>query len=128
MARSSSLNVETQEAIVARVAKRFEAFLKEEVDLDALLQAENKSGRFWLVELWLEKREFFKEFMAEVFFVGLFLLSFEFFHRALALTSLEPNQIQLLNKTHFYFNYGSLVILSFGFVITVVKSFLTRSQ
>lgn len=81
---------------------------------------------YWYIELWQEKRELFKEFMGEVGLVGLFLLSFEVFHRALGMTSLEADQVELLNKTHFYLHYGSLVILSFGFIITVLKSLFRK--
>ena len=113
------------------MVKRFEELNN---DLALLAQEKPRAGesvvagdepevpQYWFVELWHEKREFFKEFVGEVFLVGLFLLSFEIFHRALGFTSLEPDQIELLNKTHFYLHYGSLVILSFGFIITVLKS------
>lgn len=78
--------------------------------------------RLWFVELWFEKRELFKEFMGEAFFIGVMLAILEIVHRLILRTSLEPQQISLLSKTHFYMTFGSLVILSLGFIITLLKS------
>jgi len=84
--------------------------------------------RWWFIELWFEKRELFKEFMGEVFFIISMLVALDVIHRLIATTTLEPYQITLLSKAHFYITFASLGILSFGFIITIAKSLRGKAR
>jgi len=84
--------------------------------------------RWWFIELWFEKRELFKEFVGEAFFIASMLVALDIIHRLIATTTLEPYQVALLSKAHFYMSFASLGILSLGFIITLMKSLRGKTQ
>jgi hypothetical protein len=94
---------------------------KEEIGISKEKTSAPDSRRFWLVEVWFEKRDIFKEFVADIVFFGVFLGSLDVFHRLITRTSLDPEQILLLNKTHFYLGYFGLLIFGLAFIITIVR-------
>lgn len=65
---------------------------------------------WWWVELWSEKRELFKEAVAHLLVFSGLLGSLEVAHRLLATSTLPSEEINLLNKVHFYMSAIILVI------------------
>lgn len=76
---------------------------------------------WWWVELWYEKRELFKEAVAHLLLFSGLLGSLEIAHRLLATSTLPSEEINLLNKVHFYMSAIILVIFAFSFIIKVLK-------
>lgn len=80
-------------------------------------------GKTWFwVELWYEKRELFKDAVAHLLLFAGLLGSLEVAHRLLATSTLPVEEINLLNKVHFYMSAIILVIFAFSFIIKVLKS------
>jgi hypothetical protein len=84
---------------------------------------------WWWVELWSDKRELVKEAVAHfLLFAGL-LGSLEAAHRLLKWSTLPPEELNILNKVHFYMYAIILVIFAFSLIIKVLKSeFSTREK
>jgi hypothetical protein len=81
-----------------------------------------RSKSWWWIELWHEKRELFKEAVAHLLLFSGLLGSLEVAHRLLATSTLPVEEIDLLNKVHFYMSAIILVIFAFSFIIKVLKS------
>lgn len=78
--------------------------------------------RFWLVELWVENRELFKEFVKHALLLILLLASLESLNRLLRLSSLAPHELNLFGKLHFYMSAMILFIFALSFIIKVLES------
>lgn len=76
--------------------------------------------RFWVIELWEENREVFKELVKHILIFGVFIASLSGIHHLLKLSSLPENELGLLNKLHFYAYVIALVIFAGSFIIKVV--------
>ena len=77
--------------------------------------------RFWLIELWIENRELFKEFVKHAIFFLLLLTSLESFHRLMNLSSLDPQELKLFGKLHFYMSTMLLLLFALSFIMRVLK-------
>lgn len=86
------------------------------------MDKEHQAKRFWLIELWIENRELFKDFVRHIVSFLLFLTSLEGLHRLLKLSTLSPHELNLLSRLHFYMNLIILLVFAFSFIITVLKS------
>jgi ABC-type bacteriocin/lantibiotic exporter with double-glycine peptidase domain len=76
-------------------------------------------SRLWLLEIWIENRELFKQFVTHALLFGLFLVSLETFHRLVEKSTLDPQNIDLLNQFHFYSHFVTLVLFALNFIIKV---------
>lgn len=83
---------------------------------------------WWWVELWVEKRQLFKEGVAHVLLFAGLLGSLEIAHWLLGKSSLPPEELYWLNKAHFYMYGIILVIFAFSFIIKVLKSEFGKKQ
>lgn len=87
-----------------------------------------RTHRLWLIELWFENRELFKEFVKHVILFSLLLSSLECLHRLLMLSSLAPQELNLLGKLHFFMSATILLIFATGFIIRVLRSEFRREN
>jgi hypothetical protein len=76
--------------------------------------------RFWLFEIWDESRETFKEFIKHAIYFGLIYGSLAGFHALGARSGLPQEQLEVLDKVHFYASLIALVIFSASFIIKVL--------
>lgn len=83
-------------------------------------------SRFWLFEIWDENRKLFKQFVSHALLFGLFLVSLETFHRLMGKTSLDPRDIHLLNRLHFYSHFVALGFFALQFMIGVTFKVFTE--
>ena len=77
--------------------------------------------RFWLIELWVENRELFKEFVKHAIVFLLLLASLEGFHRVMNLSSLDPEELNLFGKMHVYMSVMILMLFALSFIMKVLK-------
>lgn len=76
--------------------------------------------QIWPIELWQENRGIFKELIKHIMFFLLFLGSLIGIHEILARSGLPANQIEIIDKIHFYESIIALLIFSGSFVIKVL--------
>lgn len=91
------------------------------------MNQEHQPTRFWLIELWFENRELFKEFVKHALFVFLLLASLEGLNRLFKLSSVPSHELNLFGKVHFYMSIIILLIFTFSFIIRVLKSEFGRT-
>jgi hypothetical protein len=89
---------------------------------------EHQTKRFWLIELWFENREIFKEFVRHALFVLLLLASLEGLNRLFRLSSLPSHELNLFGKLHFYMSIMILLLFILSFIIKLLKSEFREGQ
>lgn len=82
---------------------------------------EQHPKRLWLIELWIDNRELFKEFVKHAIFFLLLLAGLESFHRLLNLSSLDPQELKLFGKLHLYVSTMLLLLFALSFIMKVLK-------
>jgi hypothetical protein len=103
------LSTEEQE----HLRQRIEEFLQHSV-------APPAKTSWWWVELWFEKRNVFKEAIWHILLFSGLLGSLEAAHQLLKRSSLPAEEIDILNKVHFYMYAVILVIFAVSFIIKLV--------
>jgi len=82
--------------------------------------------RIWVVEVWHEIRPTFKALIADflLFLVVLLLLSLSnlVIHRS----ELEPSNVGMLERYHFYLLFTVLIILGLALILTLIRQVWKR--
>jgi hypothetical protein len=88
--------------------------------LASSVEPASQSRRWWWIELWLENRTLFKEFIKHVLFFLALFGALSLFRWLFHDSKVEPEQLTLLSKVHFYMFLILLVIFAGSFIIKVM--------
>lgn len=88
--------------------------------LDSSVDPVVQPTRWWWIELWVENRTLFKEFIKHVLFFLALFGALSLFRWLFHDSKVEPEQLILLTKVHFYMFLILLVIFAGSFIIKVM--------
>jgi hypothetical protein len=89
-------------------------------------QQEAQAWKLWLVEIWLEYRDFFKAFVAHTLIVGFFFIALWGFHFAAKHMDFPESEKETFIKIHYYGNVTTFIIFIVGFIVEVVAFTIRR--
>lgn len=78
------------------------------------------SKKCWIVEMWEEGRELFKELVRHILIFLIFFVGFELLHLLQKKSALPPHQMVIFEGIHFWTVVIVLGIFSIGFIIKVI--------
>lgn len=79
-----------------------------------------RSQRWWWIELWYENRELFKELIKHLLIFLAFFALLVGAHELLRRSHVPKEQIDVIDKIHFYLSVISLVIFAVSFIIKLI--------